>query len=1291
MRLPSALLLASLLTGHAQDILFRDTFDRPDNRNIDAALTGITDGTGSALPADVVYSQPWLDPNSRPPAYGVPDGDATNGGGAQVVGGAFQVKFGSGTANAFANHNFINASILAKGGFSVSLDVTAYSQTTSGQGGGFAIGMSQAEAAGTADAFNGASRMTGAFGPAPGDPVPSQVASDFWIGIRGDNSLAWGSKSGTIAGVTGLTAKTGTILVNFTVTGFEANATVGYEVFLNGVSRGSGSFTWSGTNENYIGIDGRDSASVTVDNFTVSTLAGNPTVDLAVTPGVVQPDDSSEAVTLSWSAAGLPPGASYVITADKAVTFPDGDSTGAALTGPGSVQAVVDGTLGNTTFTLSISNSVPEVIASGTATVIQAAPPSPRPNVIVILVDDMGWGDLGCYGSEIPTPNIDALAANGVRFRQFYQSARCSPTRCSILTGLYPQQAAVDPSVALPDLRTDNNVTFAELLGSQGYRTYLAGKWHLGNGARLPENRGFQHVWRIANGQAHSADVWNQGAYTLVSQNGEIAFRDYTGSGQTFYQTDAIGDYAVDYIDHNQSKGDGKPFAMFLTFGAPHFPLGAPAGLADTFMPVYAQGWDVIRQERYDRQFATGVIDSRYPFPGLGGTGPHQTEPIVALPAWNTLPADRRADLTRRMAIYAAMIKKIDDNVGKVVTRLQEIQRLDNTLIVFVSDNGGNHEGGVFGTKTAGPLTGAALANMGQAGQNDGIHYGGGWAHVSNSPLKLFKHFTHEGGIRAPAILHWPDGVPTQGNWVETPAHLIDVMGTIVDATGATYPAAFNGHPVLPLEGSSMIGMSTGTVPNRTLFVEHEVNRMARKGKWKLVTEAFTAHDSEFTAHQKLLYDMDADPGESSDLAAQEPAKVVELVDEWNAWSTRVGLPAARLMVRPPVSATPAATPADLFLDTFNRSNASDIDLSDDGMSGSRVPPLGSGISWFEGWEGSGSAESIQVTEGILQMATGVGMSESGLNHNFTGQDIIDAGGFSVSLRILDINTDATDLPNRYAGFGVGLDAVQAAGGNDIASASPPPIRGDAGNPGSADCFVELDANGDVKFWSDGILRATVPVGKTGGTLTVAFTCDSFAVGATVTVSAYLDGTGLDLDPASAAMSRAFTWDESNANFVALSARASNYVQMDNFAVRKLPLSAALSMEHALGAGLEGSDSAPTADPDGDRLDNFGEWAFGTDPARADDEVAATSLVLVQPAAGTFRFAHRRLAGFAAAGVGYSYQVSDDLSSWRTADVIEESSAPLAASPGYEVVTLALSGEDLTGQNRLFLKAAAEP
>jgi hypothetical protein len=413
-------------------------------------------------------------------------------------------------------------------------------------------------------------------------------------------------------------------------------------------------------------------------------------------------------------------------------------------------------------------------------------------------------------------------------------------------------------------------------------------------------------------------------------------------------------------------------------------------------------------------------------------------------------------------------------------------------------------------------------------------------------------------------------------------------------------------------------------------------------------------------------------------------------VDEWNAWCTRVGLPAARLIIPPPANVTPASTVADLFLDTFNRANAMDIDSSNTGMSGSRVPPLGTDTTWFEGWEGSGTA-SIQITESILQMASGIGMSENGLNHNFIGQDILDAGGFSVSTRVLAINTDATDTPNRFVGFGVGLNAAQAAGGNDIGTANPPPIRGNTGNPGTADCFLELDLDGNVKLWTDGVMRVAVPVGKTQGTLTASYACSSFEAGSIVTVSVFFDGTRLDLDPATASMSRTFAWDEANANFVALSARATNFVQIDNFAVRKLPLASSLGLEYLLDAGLQGEQSSLLADPDGDGIDNFGEWAFGTDPKRADSEVSATAVILAEPSSGTFRFAHRRLSGFAAAGLNYRYLVSPDLTSWSEVTPIEESANTLPATAGYEAVTLSLPPAELISKDKLFVKISAAP
>ncbi len=263
----------------AQTTIFADNFDRADNRNIDASLTGITDNTGSGLAADTVYSTPWLDPNNQPPTYGVQDGVAANGGGAQILGNRLQLAVGAGTSAAFVNHNFINPAILSAGGFSVSLDIAAVGQSGYQQGGAFALGMSAAEAASVGDAFNqgigqnpAMPSMTGAFndGSTIGANIPGLVASDFWLALRGNSSMAWGSSSGVISGAAALGSKTGTISANFMFSDFNAGSTVNYEVFFNGVSKGTGSFTWSGSNENYIGLDARDSSAVSLDNFVVS-------------------------------------------------------------------------------------------------------------------------------------------------------------------------------------------------------------------------------------------------------------------------------------------------------------------------------------------------------------------------------------------------------------------------------------------------------------------------------------------------------------------------------------------------------------------------------------------------------------------------------------------------------------------------------------------------------------------------------------------------------------------------------------------------------------------------------------------------------------------------------------------------------------------------------------------------------------------------------------------------------------------------------------------------------------
>jgi len=531
-----------------------------------------------------------------------------------------------------------------------------------------------------------------------------------------------------------------------------------------------------------------------------------------------------------------------------------------------------------------------------------------KPNVVLILIDDSGWSDLGCYGSEIHTPTIDSLAYNGLRYRQFYNAARSSPTRCAILTGLYTQQVAVDPGASLPNLRNDNNVTIAELLGSNGYRTFLTGKWHLGgeNNQRGPLSRGFQNVFYF--GGAAVKSFWDSSLYTFKSENNEILPINY-GNDQ-FYQTDAIGDYSVKFINHHFSKADGKPFFLYMAFGAGHWPLSAPEEVVNKYTDIadqnptdedyfnYEVGWDSTRVYRFNRQKELGVINEHYELsPRSDAIQPRLTQ----VPAWETLETKRQNDLARRMAVYGAMIHKIDDNVKKVVDLLKNKNQLDNTLIIFVSDNGGNYENHVFGNPNA-----RAYDDLFTMGQPDDptsfprLDLGGGWANVCNTPLRLYKHFTHEGGIRTPGIFFYPNGISNPGTWVEQPAHIIDVMATVVDVTGVEYPETFNAHPVLPLEGKSLVPhFQGGEISDRQLFVEHENNRALYDGDYKLVTKNFAWFDGSSPAHEIELYNLKEDPVELYNIADNHPELVASMIDDWNAKATQFGVPSERLIKKP--------------------------------------------------------------------------------------------------------------------------------------------------------------------------------------------------------------------------------------------------------------------------------------------------------------------------------------------------------------------------------------------------------
>ena len=381
-----AMLLAlwALASGiGSSQTLFQDKFDRAENRNIDATLDGIIDNTGSNLVADGVYTHSFIDPNNAPPTYGVQDAVGTNGGGARILDNKLQMAVGAGTANAVINHNFINPEILSAGGFSVNLDISSYANGSFEFGGAFAIGMSSAEAASAKDAFDGAGRLTGGFGQGIGAAVPAASVSDFWIVLRGNNTLVWGGHSGTVQGVTGLAAKTGSIRVAFTFSDFNAGSTVGYEVFYNGGFVGSGSFQWSGTDENYIGLDARDATGVSFDNFEIRELGTE--VVLTADPAVVSSVGSSEFVGLDWSVLGdLPSGATYEILDGSMAVIDSGSAAG----GAGSFDADTDGRDGGETFTINILNASTEVIATDTASVTVRVPDSTSSQSVVRLSEN---------------------------------------------------------------------------------------------------------------------------------------------------------------------------------------------------------------------------------------------------------------------------------------------------------------------------------------------------------------------------------------------------------------------------------------------------------------------------------------------------------------------------------------------------------------------------------------------------------------------------------------------------------------------------------------------------------------------------------------------------------------------------------------------------------------------------------------------------------------------------------------------------------------------------------------
>ena len=508
------------------------------------------------------------------------------------------------------------------------------------------------------------------------------------------------------------------------------------------------------------------------------------------------------------------------------------------------------------------------------------AAPAGRPNMIVILADDLGYSDLGCYGGEIHTPNLDRLARGGIRFTQMYNTARCCPSRASLLTGLYPHQTGIGHMTGgkreLPGYRgrlNDRCVTIPQLLRQAGYNTLMAGKWHLGQPG--PDRRGFDEFY----GMVHGFDsFWNASRYTRLPA-GRPA-RSYPEGG--FYATDAITDHALDFLGAARKRK--QPYFLYLAYNAPHFPLHAPKDAIDKYQAAYEQGWDRIRETRFARMREEGLLDPRWELSPRSIIPPNRVATAHGWankqnPAWDTIEPDRRKDLARRMAIFAAMVEIMDRNIGRVIADLRAAGELDNTLILFLSDNGACAEWDPWGFDVdTGPENilhrGEQLAAMGQPGTYHS--YGSGWANACNTPWRIYKHYAHEGGITTPFIAHWPARIKRRGALDHQPLHVIDLLPTFVELAGARYPPA----PIQPAEGRSLLPALEGKrVARATLYWEHEGNRAVRDGKWKLV-----ALDP---SGEWELYDMEKDRTEMRNLARSEPARVREMAAGWEAWARR--------------------------------------------------------------------------------------------------------------------------------------------------------------------------------------------------------------------------------------------------------------------------------------------------------------------------------------------------------------------------------------------------------------------
>jgi arylsulfatase A-like enzyme len=467
---------------------------------------------------------------------------------------------------------------------------------------------------------------------------------------------------------------------------------------------------------------------------------------------------------------------------------------------------------------------------------------SPRPNIVLIMADDLGFADLGCYGAEIKTPNLDRLAGDGLRFSQFYNTAKCHSSRVSLLTGLYCDQAG--------GATLQRGATIAEVLSNAGYHTAMAGKWHL---TKQPADFGFKRYW----GHLSGATNFFEGDDTF-RYDGEKYEVPKMLNGRPFYTTHAIADYALEFLEEATSKE--QPFLLYAAFNAPHYPLQAPEAAVRKYDGMYDRGWDVLREERHQRQIRSGLLPAKWK---LSPRPDH-------VPAWDSLSKEEREWEADRMEVFAAMVDVLDENIGRLVEFLKKKDVLDNTIILFCSDNG------------ACPFERTTGRYLKPWDPKSYWTYDSSWSIVGNTPFRLYKQNQHEGGISSPFIVHWPDGLKAKpGSVTDQPGHLVDLMATFMDVSGAAYPAQLEGRQIDPLQGRSLLPIFQGRerVPHERLYFHFGTDRALREGPWKLVSAKLGRWE---------LYNMDEDRTELKDLASAYPDRVRSMSREWFALAKNV-------------------------------------------------------------------------------------------------------------------------------------------------------------------------------------------------------------------------------------------------------------------------------------------------------------------------------------------------------------------------------------------------------------------